>query len=1126
MRFLRIEDGVWYEIQVLDVRNKLVNVRVNGYAHACSTTQGISLLASAEGDFTAVGLYLIPNRIDPRITARGPTNEWCSQERGRGTRDADITHRVAFYVDCDAVRPSGISATDDETRAAMRRAVQVWHELAGVLGDENALGYGFSGNGAQIHVALDMLPATEELERTIRGILVCLDILYSDDTVKIDITVSDAKRLAPAFGTTKRKGHSTQERPHRPTWFVCSDRVRPLDLTDVRIISERLRARLTPEQTVVLERALGVARDTAAGPRTERRARGESPFRRANAVPMDQVAEWLGLVDAGVVRCPGCSETRGVAILEGNLLKCHHARCASKGVPGHPGLRTNIDLVMETRGVARNDAVRLLAEHFGLERLRLRTVQNDGDEGDDRPIIEISTDEHGVNDRAVAALAARYDDIYQRGYELVRVIRLDAEDSADGVKRPAGSWRIAQLRTATLRERLSAAARWVTRSMEGLTAAHPPGWSVSAVHARQSWSGIRYLTGVIEAPALRADGTIIDTPGFDYATGLLLIPSDDFGSIPMSPTREDAIRGCGELLEVAADFPFEAPPHRSAWLAAVLTPFARPAIQGPAPLFLCDANTPGAGKGLLMDTAGQIALGRPLAVMAHVTEEEEIEKRITALVLAGDQVVKVDNIVGGFGGRTWDAALTALEWQGRRLGVSEIVRMPMTVTFYATGNNVEPQGDTIRRICHIRLSTTLERPENRDPSTFAHPSLLQWTAENRPRLVRAALSILRAYFVAGCPEQPVAWGSFEGWARIVAGAIVWCSLPDPCRTREVLDTSAGSVLSKLGSLMLQWEAALGSEGRTARQVLGLIAAEDRLLAQSGALDADEQYRGLREAIVELCPGQGGRLPSAGSLGKSLARYRDRVVGDRRFRSQADRRDVLVWRVEVVATAQASATTAAGDAGDAGDGSPHLENGAAGERGDAPREQADPCGAISGGPETSPASPASPASPLPADGMTEPAARGGDILPAPLVRYGSKPTALPPGTYSALPVWIGASAHRGLPVEGAAGGDAALGCFVSHGGTHYEIVLEIGNIPDAQNWARRLAWKERWQGGRCVGFEHWLRLELVDRDGVAAVTNISVDNDEAQMTAEEFASGFELLIRRDGLGSLFRPYMLG
>src|SRR5262249_29001922 len=137
---------------------------------------------------------------------------------------------------------------------------------------------------------------------------------------------------------------------------------------------------------------------------------------------------------------------------------------------------------------------------------------------------------------------------------------------------------------AILREKLSANARFVTvQEKEGVIKifeARPPGWCVAAVHARASWGLIRHLEAVVEYPVLRPDGTILSTPGFDPATGLLYQPTCPVPDL-MSQYLRDVNRARDELLEVVSEFPFEHPMHRAAWVAALLTPLARFAFQGP-----------------------------------------------------------------------------------------------------------------------------------------------------------------------------------------------------------------------------------------------------------------------------------------------------------------------------------------------------------------------------------------------------------------------------------------------------------------------------------------------------------------------------------------------------------------
>src|SRR5262249_21889905 len=151
-----------------------------------------------------------------------------------------------------------------------------------------------------------------------------------------------------------------------------------------------------------------------------------------------------------------------------------------------------------------------------------------------------------------------------------------------------------------LRERLAANARWFTlrETAAGLEQrpARPPAWCVAAVHARAAWPGVCHLEAVVDYPVLRPDGTLLVTPGYDPGTGLPLEPAGELPAVPGRPTRDDAVAARDALLEVVADFPFERDIHRAAWLAALLTPLARFAFPGPAPLFLADANVRAAGK--------------------------------------------------------------------------------------------------------------------------------------------------------------------------------------------------------------------------------------------------------------------------------------------------------------------------------------------------------------------------------------------------------------------------------------------------------------------------------------------------------------------------------------------------
>ena len=111
----------------------------------------------------------------------------------------------------------------------MHVALRIWNYLEGALVDSRAMAYIHSGNGRQIHLALDSLPNDEECKRFASGILIGLASLFDTPEVKVDRKLFDAKRILPACGTLKKKGApGIPERPHRRTAIVTPETVRRL----------------------------------------------------------------------------------------------------------------------------------------------------------------------------------------------------------------------------------------------------------------------------------------------------------------------------------------------------------------------------------------------------------------------------------------------------------------------------------------------------------------------------------------------------------------------------------------------------------------------------------------------------------------------------------------------------------------------------------------------------------------------------------------------------------------------------------------------------------------------------------------------------------------------------------
>jgi hypothetical protein len=512
--------------------------------------------------------------------------------------------------------------------------------------------------------------------------------------------------------------------------------------------------------------------------------------------------------------------------------------------------------------------------------------------GSGKAKILIDPDEHRVVNETIDAIASDAT-IFQRGGVLVRVIR--EASSATSVQRCEGSATISFLPQPSLRERMTKYAEFtmLVKQKDCVTevATHPTPWLVAAVDARGEWPGIRHLSGISDVPVLRADGTLWQTPGYDEQTGVLYEPSGVFPVVPEDVTLDDADAAMAELLDVVGDFRFEAPEHRSAWLAALLTPLARFAFEGPAPLFLIDANVRGAGKGLLAQTIGQIVLGREMPVSSYAHDPQEMRKKITAIALAGDRVIHLDNLEGNFGNDALDRALTATRWKDRILGKSQEVDLPLIPIWYGTGNNVAVAADTARRIIHIRLDVLEQNPEQR--SDFKRPELLSWVCQNRGPLLSAAFTILRAYCNAGKPTQELTpFGSFEGWSRLVREAIVWLGLPDPCLTRVRLAESSDTTADTLGQLMGAWK-----EYDTLEQGIVISELINRLYAKEFP-PRDAASVSMRAALEALTGVPPGKIPGARQVGARFKFYRRRVLDGFYIDTKPaeDKRGGALWRL--------------------------------------------------------------------------------------------------------------------------------------------------------------------------------------------------------------------------------------
>lgn len=481
---------------------------------------------------------------------------------------------------------------------------------------------------------------------------------------------------------------------------------------------------------------------------------------------------------------------------------------------------------------------------------------------DGRPTIIVSVEELETNNQAIAALSSRK--IFSRSGFLCALL----------------DFKIKVLAHATLREELSAAARWVSKNKTngGYERTIVPQSCVQAVYAREQWNGIPCIRGMVTVPMFRADGTVLTTPGYDPSSGLYYKPTLDFGEIPESPTRDEAMAAKDRLLDLACDFPFESEIHQAGWLAGVLSHFVMHMITSPVPMFVIDANIRGSGKGRLTELAARIVTGSTFPTMASNISDEELEKRITAKGLEACIAVLFDNVRCRIGGSVWETLATTRKWDGRDLGKSKSLLVDIDFVTWLNGNNVALNGDMPRRTVHIKLNSPEERPEDR--RDFKYPKLLDYALEHRAELVRCCLTIVRAYISAGRPDQDCRLGSYEEWAAIVPSALMWLGMPDCTKSRLTFEKASGSDHNHLVALQDCWLRCFGAKSMLLRDVIRYADGISPLAYE------------LKDLLSQF--GFGGKEIKSKSLSNKIGQFRNRNVGGKMFKEMEPVNHTQTW----------------------------------------------------------------------------------------------------------------------------------------------------------------------------------------------------------------------------------------
>ena len=454
------------------------------------------------------------------------------------------------------------------------------------------------------------------------------------------------------------------------------------------------------------------------------------------------------------------------------------------------------------------------------------SVQDDDDDEDDGSIILLMEGNRAQWAEQGAAVIRDYgiahpeDGIYVASdtvADYTRVDRAKKPKPSDRVKVPEGTLQRSKIRLHDLCLAIGPLAQWGVPAEKGITPRDPKPHQVEFMLAQARMNDwLPVLAGVADGPVMRRDGSVLETSGYDEATGLYAGFDGQWPSVPSNPTQADAKAAGEKIIDVLRDTPFDSDADRGVFLSLVLSVACREYALGGVPAHLITGNNRGAGKGTVAQVAAVIATGSlPTMVPTNDTggggnqrseSSKEEKKRLVTLASSGARMVVIDNQESGvpFGNAALDMAMTTCTDEtigilsDRLLGKNDanaVVAAPWRQVIVATGNNLTVAGDMDRRAMMCSLVTPHENPEvEADYST--HPNPVEYARANRKELYMAGITLLRAHHLAveaGDAKQITPRvASFGGWSDRIRSAIAWALGEgfDPWKTNKRVSTKA------------------------------------------------------------------------------------------------------------------------------------------------------------------------------------------------------------------------------------------------------------------------------------------------------------------------------------------------
>ena len=210
-------DMIAYTIGKLKPDGQLFEIRIEGKPTVSGyfTDADTMIDALRRQNLSGRNVYITLQAIKPECYGRKQKDIFMAA--GTTTSDNDIKGYDWLFIDLDPIRPSETASTDEQLELAKKKANEVYVYMKKRNFEDPIIA--MSGNGVHLLYKIK-LKKSDNTKEIISDCLNALDMLFTDDDVKIDTANFNPSRICKLYGTLAQKGADTPEQPHRMSGIV------------------------------------------------------------------------------------------------------------------------------------------------------------------------------------------------------------------------------------------------------------------------------------------------------------------------------------------------------------------------------------------------------------------------------------------------------------------------------------------------------------------------------------------------------------------------------------------------------------------------------------------------------------------------------------------------------------------------------------------------------------------------------------------------------------------------------------------------------------------------------------------------------------------------------------------